>query len=139
MDADHLTPTELATALIAGCEHHGLDWGEEAALRLLIAHRTWLRRDELRRHVTTHASPSGLIAWVDWAAVADEPDRSPASSSELALLRLACHLAGRIPDLSDSRWAISEILMPLDAANAVRASQAFAIAALGPDTVGPLE
>jgi hypothetical protein len=137
--ATNLTPTELAVALIAGCQHHGLDWGEEAALRLLIAHRTWLRREELRAHVSTQHSSAGLIAWLDWTQVANEPDRSPASSGELALLRLACHLAGRIPEDADNRWALSELLMPLDATNALRASRAVAIAALGPDTVGPLQ
>ena len=139
MTATNLTPNELAAALIRGCEYHGLDWGEEAALRLLIAQRTWLSRTEFRDHITLERTASEVRAWTDWTAVAIEPDRSPASSGELAILRLACHLAGQIPTGLDSRWSLSELLMPLDATNALRASRAVAMAALGPTTTGPLE
>ena len=135
-----LTPTELANALLDGCEHHRLDWGKEAAVHLLIAEGSWLRRTPFHRQVQTgYDSSSRLIAWVDWAALAAVPERSPASSGELALLRLACHLAGAVPDTCDNRWCLAELLRPLDAANALRASRAVALAALGPSTVGPLE
>jgi hypothetical protein len=139
MTTPPLTPAELAIALIKGCQHHGFAWGEEAALQLLIAQGTWLRRDEFHRHTNTEEIADGsLIAWVDWADVATEPDRSPASSGELAILRLACHLAGQVPEDCDNRWSLADILMPLDATNAVLASRAVAMASIGPDIVGPL-
>lgn len=135
----NLTPAEAAAALIKGCAHHGLAWGEEAALQLLIAQGTWLRREEFRAHVTAHPIDDGsLAAWVDWCALAYEPDRSPASSGELAILRLACHLAGQIPEDASNLWALAAILMPLDATNALLASRAVAMAAIGPSNVGPL-
>jgi len=134
-----LTPAETAAALIKGCAHHGLNWGEEAAVQLLVAQGTWLRREEFRDRVTTHPIDDGsLAAWVDWAALAETPDRSPASSGELSILRLACHLAGEVPEDADNRWSLADILLPLDAANALLASRAVAMAAIGPRHVGPL-
>ncbi len=131
-----LTTAETAAALITGCAHHGLTWGEEAAIRFLIAQGTWLRRDEFRNRVTAHPISGGnLAAWVDWTDLAYQPALSPASSGELAILRLACHLAGQLPD---NRWSLADILQPLDATNALLASRAVAMAALGPQTVGSL-
>jgi hypothetical protein len=134
-----LTPAELGAALIKGCTHHGLDWGEEAAVHLLIAQGTWLRRAEFAGHVTVEELTDGsLSAWADWTEVTTEPDTSPASSGELAVLRLACHLAGHLPETTDNTWSISDIVMPLDATNGLLASRAVAMAAIGPTTVGPL-
>jgi hypothetical protein len=135
-----LTSTELAAALTNGVLQHGLDWGEEAAIRLLIAQGTWLHRDEFRRHITASRTEHGTFAaWVDWTEVTAEPDRSPASTGELAILRLACHLAGHLPEGEDNRWAIAELLSSLDATNALLVSRAVAMAAIGPTTVGPLQ
>jgi hypothetical protein len=134
-----LTTAETATALIKGCAHHGLTWGEEAAIHLLITQGTWLRRDEFRAHVTAHPIGGGsLAAWVDWTTLADQPDASPASSGELAILRLACHLAGQLPEDADNRWSLADILLSLDATSALLASRAVAMAALGPQAVGRL-
>jgi hypothetical protein len=132
------TATHLATALVNGCAQFGLDWGEEAAIQLLIAHGTWLRRPEFQSHVTLTAQP-GAAAWADWTGIATEPDVSPASSSERAILRLACHLAGHLPDQADTEWSLAAILSPLDTANTLLASRAVAMAALGPATIGPLQ
>lgn len=140
MNIASLTTAELSAALTNGVIQHGLDWGEEAAIRLLIAQGTWLRRDEFHRHITASRTEHGrIVAWVDWADLASEPDGSPASRGELSILRLACHLAGHLPEDCDNRWAISEVLVSLDATNAMLASRAVAMAAIGPDTVGPLQ
>ena len=134
-----LTPAETAAALIKGTQHHGLNWGEQAAVQLLIAQGTWLRREEFRDHVTTHPINDGtLAAWVDWTALAYTPDTSPASNGELSILRLACHLAGQLPEDADNQWSLADILLPLDATNALLASRAVAMAAIGPGNVGPL-
>jgi hypothetical protein len=141
MNTSRLNAADLAAALVRGCEHHGLPWGEEAAIRLLIAQGTWLRRDEFRDHISTEPSRTGpgLTAWVDWDAVAAEPDQSPASNGELAILRLACHLAGHLSEQAGNRWSLADLLLPLDTTNALLVTRAVAMAAIGPTAVGPLK
>lgn len=132
-------PVDLARLLIASCTHNELDWGEEAAVRLVVAHGGWLRRPEFTRHVRTDQRADGVdIAWVDWDSAATEPDHSPASGSQRSILRLACHLAGHLPESPGDDWTLAWILTGLDPTNAVLASRAVAMTALGPDAVGPL-
>lgn len=131
--------SDLGQALIAGIQHYGLGWTEEAAIRFLIAQETWLlSRNEFREHVTLVERKGRLTAWVDWPGVAREPDASPASGGERAALRMACLLAGSLPTETGSDWTLHAILTRLDVRTSLLASRAVAIAALGPDAVGPL-
>ena len=173
-----LSDAKLARALLDHCRWQGLSWGEEAALQLLVAQGTWLRRGEFRAHITAEVRAAAtnrtgdadreserpsearqiesepmrqrdgkpqlvLEAWVDWQGVAGDVDRSPASTGETALLRLACHLTGHLPPTRGRRvevdWTLAEILVPFDATTALLATRAVAIAAIGPDAVGPLQ
>ena len=106
IDATTLTPDQLAPMLRAWAA--GL-YPSEAALDLLVTHRFWLtRRDFLTRLVDAVDDgwgPRGAVvamASVDWDGVAaflDDP-AVPASSSEVAILRLAASLAGTRIDAS---------------------------------------
>ena len=134
-----MTAADLGRALLAGVSHYRLAWPEEAAVRLLIAERTWLlSRNEFRHHVTPVRRDGVLTAWADWPGVAREPDRCPASGGQRAVLRLACLLAGALPSHPDTTWTLQHILSRLDVQNSLLASRAVAMAALGPDAVGPL-
>jgi len=130
---------EIEQALISGIAQSGASQGEEAAIRLLIANWTWLNREELRRHIAIQSRPGQpLVAWIDWADLCQEPDQSPASTAERAILRLACSLAGWVPAPANRRWSILDMLSTLDVQNTLLASRAFAMAAIGPMAVGPL-
>jgi hypothetical protein len=68
----------------------------EAAVGLLIAHGYWLRRHDFLTLLVDAVVP---MAAVNWAGVQAFAERSPASSSELAVLRIATTLAGiAVPD-----------------------------------------
>lgn len=131
--------TTLSTALLAGIAAHGANWGEEAATHLLIATKLWLRRAELDQHIHhDHAADGSQTAWIDWTALTAEPDNTPASSGEKAILRMVCHLAGHLPQQANEHWTLADILSDLDPTNALLATRAVALAALGPTAVGPL-
>ncbi len=134
-----MSPAELAQALDSGIARYRPDDGIEAGVRLLIAHGSWLSRDELRRHiqVITTTGPE-LLGWIDWRDLAAEPDRSRASASERAILRLACSLAGYLPDPAAQPWSVADMLSCLGTANALTASRAIAMVAIGPEAVGKL-
>jgi hypothetical protein len=126
-----MEPAALAAALEAGCAAHALPPGEVAAVHLLTANRTWLRRSEVRNHADLHDRDGAVTAWLDWTTIASACDSSPASTGEVALLRLACHLAGHLPDDVHLDWSLDSILTSLDAPNRLLASRAVAMAALG--------
>jgi hypothetical protein len=127
----HLDPAALIAALEAGCSAHALPPGEVAAVHLLTANRTWLRRSEVRDRVELHEQHGTTTGWLDWDTVADTCDSLPASTGEVAVLRLACHLAGHLPDSVHADWSLDSILTSLDAPNRLLASRAVAMAALG--------
>lgn len=135
---DRLERRELERALERGCVEHGLNAAETAAVHLVVANGRWLRRGEFRALVDVHEGTGGLTAWIDWAGVARECDWSSASSGEVAILRLACQFAGFLPADPDPDWALGPILMALDPVNAMLASRAAAMAALGPGVVRSL-
>ncbi len=102
LDVDHLA--------------HGLRlWADglyttQAAVELLIAHRTWLHRNDFRLaclyvcdddagHIE-HADicHHRLFIGVHWHAVTDFADAAPAAASETRILRLAASLAGTAAD-----------------------------------------
>lgn len=130
---------ELEVALERGCVVHGLKSAEVAAVHLVVANGRWLSRGEFRSLVEVYEDPvDGVSAWVDWAQVALECDRSAASSGEVSVLRLACQLAGQLPANPGEDWSLGEILVGLDPVNAMLASRATAMAALGTTVVRSL-
>ena len=73
----------------------------EAAVELVIAHRTWLTRSDFRARlvdaVQDGSGPAGTIvpmATIDWEQVPAFLDDVPSSSSESAILMFASSLAG---------------------------------------------
>ena len=75
IDIDRLSDDQLAAALQAGIV--GSDWPEQAAVDLLIQHRGWLSRFELRQAVEVSELDGELCAWVAWPYVDMD---APASS-----------------------------------------------------------
>ena len=89
----------------------------EAAVELLIGHRSWLVRDDFVVYVEFCRGFHGeSMAAIDWRAVwaALEDGHLPCSSGERQVLRVAASIAEGVPvDLSD-------VVTGLDAANSVR-------------------
>jgi hypothetical protein len=88
----------------------------EAAVELLIGHRSWLVRDDFLVHVEFCRGCHGeSMAAIDWRAVwvALEDGRLPCSSGERQVLRVAASMAEGVPiDLGD-------VVTSLDAVNSV--------------------
>jgi hypothetical protein len=99
----------------------------EAAAELLIAHRTWLlREDFLQVAVEVGWEPfrDQVVAAIDFAAAADAVHGMlPCSDGERQVLLVAASLAGGIP------VDLREAALCMDAANAARAAQAVCHAA----------
>jgi hypothetical protein len=97
-----------------------------AAVELLIAHRTWLHRDDFldRFTFTTSFNAAGTHTGIDWAAAINALGNDLAcSGGEARLLRIAASLAQGIPvDLRDA-------VTGLDHANATLVAQAITQAA----------
>ncbi|HEX2806190.1 MAG TPA: hypothetical protein VHN80_08470 [Kineosporiaceae bacterium] len=117
IDPTTLTPDDLEPMLQAwACGTHA----GEAAVGLLIRHRSWLhRRDFLRTAVDAIDDGWGPLACivpmaaVQWDVIEDFQREAPGSSSELAILRLAASLAG-----ATVRAPLSELTGGLDDVNA---------------------
>lgn len=89
-----LSDRELGDALTAAAA--GM-WDEEAAVGLIVGHRTWLGRSEFRRAVEAGCGSDGeLLAWVDWGHV--DVAGATGSPGELRVLALACSLGGVASD-----------------------------------------
>jgi hypothetical protein len=123
LGASSLSTDELVAALRAG--GRGL-YSSEAALELIVAHDFWLRRPDFRRFVgvTLRLDGTGVLAHIDWPAVADA--NLPSSGSEAAILRLACEVAAVPTDSS-----IQELVSGLDETNLVLALRAILHASRG--------
>jgi len=87
-----MTASPLPAALRAGAQ--GL-YTLEAATSLIIAHGTWLSREDFRSHI--YRGPG--TAAIDWEAVtwALNAGALPSSAGERKLLQLAASLAGQAP------------------------------------------
>jgi hypothetical protein len=85
----------------------------EAATELLIAHASWLRRDDFLTACVDH-DHDGLtpVVWIDWAAVPAFLAKAPCSSSEARVLRLVAELEGE-----DTGWPLVDLLTGLDDTN----------------------
>ena len=89
-----MTSTSLAQALRACAS--GI-YAAEAAAGMLIAHATWLDRDDFRRFID--AAPGTGMAAIDWpaAAAALSAEQLPSSQGEQKMLRMAASIAGHAP------------------------------------------
>ena len=93
----------------------------EAAVELLIDHRSWLVRDDFGIYVEFccgfHGESMAAIDWpAAWAALED--GHLPCSSGERQVLRVAASIAGGVPvDLCD-------VVTSLDAVNSVLVARA---------------
>ena len=99
-----MTAPSLPTALRAGAA--GL-YALEAAAGLIIAHGTWLTRDDFARFIHHDSA----IAAIDWetAAATLEQGGLPASGGERRMLRLAASLADQAPvSLGDAITGIDD-------------------------------
>ena len=87
-----MTAPSLPAALRAGAQ--GL-YALEAATGLIIAHGTWLARDDFACFIYHGAR----TAAIDWQAAISALDggRLPSSGGERRMLRLAASLAGQAP------------------------------------------
>jgi hypothetical protein len=73
---------------------------EEAAVGLLIGHRSWLCRKDFRvEYIQLGVAESGAFAWVDWVGVmaALHGGRLACSRGERQVLLLAASLAEGVP------------------------------------------
>ena len=87
-----MTASSLPAALRAGAE--GL-YALEAATGLIIAHGTWLARDDFTRFIH-HGAETAAIDW-EAAMSALDAGELPSSGGENRMLRLAASLADRAP------------------------------------------
>jgi hypothetical protein len=125
IDVDRLTDDQLAAALQAGIVDS--DWPEQAAVNLLVHHRGWLSRFELRQAVEAAVVDGELCAWVAWPYVDMD---APASSGELRILTIARSLGGVASERN-----LGDLLTSLDETNATRVLRAVSIACSGRDMV----
>jgi len=93
MNPAKIGTAELTTRLRATARSH--DLGVKAAVDLLIEHDTWLRKSTFVTRFVSYVHGSTYVDWlaVDKALEANLRDLMVASSSELAVLRLAVFLA----------------------------------------------
>ena len=99
-----MTASSLPAALRAAAE--GL-YTLEAATGLIIAHGTWLARDDFARFIH-HGTGTSAIDW-EAAISALDIGELPSSAGEKRMLRLAASLADRAPvSLGDAITGIDE-------------------------------
>ena len=125
IDVDQLSDDDLAAALQAGIV--GSDWSEQAAVDLLVQHRGWLGRFELRQAIEAAVVDGELCAWVAWPYVDMD---APASSGELRIITIARSLGGVVSERS-----LGDLLTSLDETNTTRVLRAVSIACRGRDTI----
>jgi hypothetical protein len=103
-------PEALAAALLAQAEG---SYAAEAAVGLLIEHRSWLARADFHAFVDVGPSLGDdrvLMASIDWQSAIGA--HLPASSSETQMLAVAAELAG-----IDTGRTLQDLLCGLDRAN----------------------
>ncbi|MBE2998710.1 hypothetical protein IDM40_08345 [Nocardiopsis sp. HNM0947] len=112
---------ELHRSLRAWADGYSPD---AAAVDLLIAHGTWLHRNDFRHHlVPGHTGDGQEITAIDWEGLLEVRTQGlPASSSEVAVLDIALSLAANKP------VPLGEVL-GLDATNTAAVATALVRAA----------
>jgi hypothetical protein len=99
-----MTASSLPATLRAGAD--GL-YALEAATRLIIAHGTWLARDDFKCFIH-HGTGTAAIDW-EAAIGALDAGRLPSSGGERRMLRPAASLAGQAPaSLGDAVTGIDD-------------------------------
>lgn len=87
-------------ALADALEQHAEDStpATRAAVSIITNHRTWLTRDDFRRHIHSDNPHEPTVAWPDWDGIAAALDagKLPCSRSEEQMLRLALSLTTNI-------------------------------------------
>lgn len=102
-----LTLDKLAACLRVGARGA---YATEAAVELLIAHGTWLRRADFR---TACVDDDGhTLAWIEWDTVIDFLNDTPSSTSEESMLLIAAELIG-----VDTHVPLGHLLTGLDDRN----------------------
>jgi hypothetical protein len=131
MKASNLDRKQLTEALLRAVRDE--DWNRQAAVRIVIEHGYWLGRRSFLAYVDAYQERGEQVAWVEFGGLADVVDGSGASSSERAVLRLACHLAGAMPTRprDPDLWSPAAILRPLGRASSRLAVNAVRYAATG--------
>jgi hypothetical protein len=123
LDPTTLTPEQLMASLHAWADG---SFSDESAVNLLAVHGTWLaRRDFLKECVDAvddgwTRDGSSPMAIVDWDAAARFVRTAAVSTSEVAVLRLACSIAGV------ETGALRELTAGLDPSNTARVLDALA-------------
>jgi hypothetical protein len=82
-------------------------YATEAAVELLIAHQTWLRRADFRAACVD--DDGHTLAWIEWDTVVDFLNDAPSSTSEESLLLIAAELIG-----VDTHIPLGHLLTGLD-------------------------
>ena len=121
-----VNPDGVAAALLAQAEGF---YSAEAAVGLLIEHRSWLARADFRSFVDVTPSlvdDRVMMASVDWEAALTA--NLPASSSETQMLAVAAELAG-----VDTGRSLQDLLCGLDRANTTLVVRAVLHAQRGAD------
>ena len=103
--AHHVPIEDLEAALIEGAP---APLGAEAAVELLIAHGSWLARDDFRRHIDLVTDDIRVTTARIYYGDALKDDL-PATASDHKILRLAAELVGR-----DSGIPLGDLLDDLD-------------------------
>lgn len=121
MNSADLTPSDLADALRRSAK--GI-YSEEAAVELLIAHQTWLRRNDFRPYIRVFQdepddTPMAAIKWLTLVAAIDG-NRFAASGGELQILCAATSLT------RNGHWVLHDLISSLDVVNLGLLFQAMA-------------
>ena len=122
-----MIPEALAAALAAQAEG---SYCAEAAVVLLVEHRSWLARADFHAFIdlaTSFRDDRVSMASVDWEAALAAA--LPASSSETQMLAVAAELAG-----IDTGRSLQELLCGLDRENTTLVIRAVLHAQRGADT-----
>lgn len=117
-------------------------WGRQCALDLLIQHRYWLTEVSFREYVELDDPVSPRRGYIHWQALADNLEDFDHMPAKLAILRLACSLAGCLPlfaldEDGQSRGQWKFLLQPIMAdlepggADAVLAAEAVRLGFMG--------
>jgi hypothetical protein len=114
-----LTPDQLAGLLRSSAAG---SYADESAVELLIAHGSWLRRDDFAAACVNYDHDGARpVVWIDWEAVPGFLDGTACSSSEARILRLAAELAG-----VDAGHPLTQLLASLDDTNSALVVHAIA-------------
>jgi hypothetical protein len=123
LDPTIVTSEQLSAMLQTWAEG---SFSDEGAVNLLAVHGTWLAREDFLKQCVEAVDDgwtregSAPMAVINWDAAARFAGTVPASTSEVAILQLACSMAGV------DTGAIGELTAGLDQTNTARVLDALA-------------